>query len=183
MRKLAKFIVSSIAFGVIFLLLSMLYARKFEGLVSSIQEVKGEILFVVLVFSVVTVFSACLLALALEPKGDKPIHPDKLFIYNRFMEVWFRTSSEHDERLDKAMALWANDGVLREYIKLKEISQQSPIREVLIRLQVERVTREMRKDLGQKNHRVRMGKINKMLSKSNLENFNNQKYEEETEPA
>jgi len=102
-------------------------------------------------------------------KGDKPVHPEKSFIYtdfiNYFLELkhslinkeeityWFRSD----------ITLWAGKDVLRSYLLLNQYLDKPNADNSKILEQAEKVIFEMRKDLGQKNYGIKPGDLEKLM--------------------
>jgi len=57
-----------------------------------------------------------------------------------------------------------SDGVLKQYLNLRNASGSSDIQDTMTRLRAEKVLLAMRKDLGQQNFGIRNGSINTMLT-------------------
>lgn len=129
---------------------------------------------VLTILSVVIILSASILGGAIRSairSADKTIHPEKAIIYKKFLDIWYSNNNieeyprEHSD-LDKAMSLWASDGVLKQYLSFKNSNKSSEIQETLMKVRAEKVVLAMRKDLGQQNFGIRSGSINNMLNKT-----------------
>lgn len=127
------------------------------------------------ILAVIVIISSIIISGAIRSvvkSGDKPIHPEKAIIYKQFIDIWCNTGFPIDQNLKmsnaRAMALWAGDGVLKQYLILKKIKPESRSNEQVSLAQIEKVIMEMRKDLGQKNFGVRSGNINEILNQGQL---------------
>jgi len=123
---------------------------------------------VMAVVSITIIFSASILAGAIRSvanSGDKPVHTEKENSYKLFVEHYFAQNSlatDEIATLDRSMALWASDGVLKQYMKLRNIKDQKnqtwqdyP--------QAQRVLLEIRKDLGHRNLGMTTENMSKIL--------------------
>ncbi len=126
---------------------------------------------VLTIIAVITITCTIIIAGAIRSivkTGDKPIHPEKAIIYKQFIDFWydpgFFTDANMRANLMKSMALWASDGVLKHFLTLQKLGHQPDKKNKSTSRQLEKVIREMRRDLGQKNFGIIAGSIDAMLN-------------------
>ena len=116
--------------------------------------------------------------------NDKQIHAEKSVIYKTFIDLW--TNIDHNQiekeggNLKKAMILWANDHVLKNYLVLQSYYANHETDQGKINKQVEKVILEMRRDLGEKNTGIMRGDILILINRTKVTHYEKQTTKKET---
>lgn len=167
MKNLSNLITSVITFIVI-LLIGWGVFWGIKLILSQFEVIEPQAAAIVSIAFVALILVALIISSAIRKivrKEDKHIHPEKAIIYRQFVENWYmQNGNQKSEKqaydLHKAMALWAGNNVLKEYMILIKKEATS---DKTVQIQAEKVLKEIRKDLGNQSYFFGMGKINKML--------------------
>lgn len=90
--------------------------------------------------------------------------------YELLIQNWFTSHTfqqeEQQVQLHQLMVLWAEDEVLKAYLKLQKMSSDSNVDEGAVQQQAEAVVLAMRKDLGAPNSLIEATELGQLLTAS-----------------
>lgn len=123
--------------------------------------------------SLVLIICTLILAWALNRAANRKnatVITQKARTYELFTQSWFTSSTFQQEeqqfQLHRLMVLWAEDEVLKKYLKLREMSGDTNAKKEAIEHQAAEVVLAMRKDLGAPNSLLQSVELGKLLTNS-----------------
>ena len=123
--------------------------------------------------SLVLVLCTLILAWALNRAANRKnatVITQKARTYELFTESWFTSSTFQQEeqqfQLHQLMVLWAEDDVLKKYLKLWEMSGDANVEKSALQQQAAEIVLAMRKDLGAPNSLLQAAELGKLLMNS-----------------